>query len=46
MLTLPTPWSQRNWKVDALVDGPNITRNDRPERKFADRSRTLYETLR
>ena len=33
--------------VDALVDGPNISRNDGPGlRKFADRSRTLYETLR
>ena len=33
--------------VDALVDGPNISSNDGPGlRKFADRSRTLYETLR
>ena len=33
--------------VDALVDGANISSNDGPGlRKFADRSRTLYETLR
>ena len=33
--------------VDALVDGPNISSSDGPGlRKFADRSRTLYETLR
>ena len=33
--------------VDALVDGPNISSNDGPGlRKFAERSRTLYETLR
>ena len=33
--------------VDALVDGPNISSNYGPGlRKLADRSRTLYETLR
>ena len=33
--------------VDALVDGPNISNNDgQGPQKFADRSRTLYETLR
>ena len=33
--------------VDALVDGPNISSNNGPGlQKFADRSRTLYETLR
>ena len=33
--------------VNALVDGPNISSNDGPGlRKFADQSRTLYETLR
>ena len=32
--------------VDALIDGPNISSNDGPGlRKFADHSRTLYETL-
>ena len=31
--------------VDALIDGPNISNNDGPGlRKFADHSRTLYET--
>ena len=33
--------------VNALVDGPNISSNDEPGlRKFAEGSRTLYETLR
>ena len=33
--------------VDALVDGPNISSNDGPRlQNFADRSRTLYDTLR
>ena len=33
--------------VDALVDGPNISNNDgQGLQEFADRSRTLYETLR
>ena len=33
--------------VDALVDGPNISNNDEQGlQEFADRSRTLYETLR
>ena len=31
--------------VDALVEGPNISSGDRQGREFADRSRTLYETL-
>ena len=31
--------------VDALVDGPKISNNDR-QGQFADRSRTLYDTLR
>ena len=33
--------------VDAVVDGPNISNNDgQGLQEFADRSRTLYETLR
>ena len=33
--------------VDALVDGPDISNNDEQGvQEFADRSRTLYETLR
>ena len=31
--------------VDALVDGPNVSSND-GQGQFADRGRTLYETLR
>jgi hypothetical protein len=32
--------------VDAMVDGPTIPNNDRADlREFADRARTLYETL-